>query len=292
MRIFVLATCAALVSVALGGFSTLDHASNAQATPPRLIAHAGGAIDGVVYCNCLEALELNYSLGHRHFELDFCPTSDAHWVGIHDWERSWQRLFGGTPANPRDWRSFPTLEAFVSAPMLYGYTPLTIELLNDWLRTHPDAYIVTDIRGGNVKGLQYIADRSPGLLDRYIPQIYHRDEYEPATALGFNRIIYTLYSTKDSPEEIAEFVASHPLYAVTTNPTKQDVERILSLLADLGQIVYLHTYNEVAQVEDLLKSMPIHGVYTDFLAPDSLTPSHTPDHGPLATSQLKTVLTE
>lgn len=291
MRITILATCLALLAFALSGCGTLNPSDDVQAEPPRLIAHAGGAIDGLVYCNCLEALDRNYALGHRYFELDFCPTSDAHWVGIHDWEESWQRLFGGQPADPRDWRSFPTLEAFLSAPMLNGYTPLTIDLLNGWLRAHPDAYIVTDIRGGNIKGLQYIADRSPDLLDRYIPQIYHRVEYQPARALGFGRIIYTLYSTRDLPEEIAGFAASHALFAVTTNPMKPDFEQILSLLADQGQTVYLHTYNDQALVDELLASLPVHGVYTDFLA-DPLTASQVPNHGPMATSQFKPMNTQ
>jgi hypothetical protein len=232
---------------------------------PYFIAHAGGGIDGMVYCNCLEALERNYAIGHRYFELDFCPTNDAHWVAIHDWEKSWLRLFGGNPADPTDWTSFPSLEQFVTSPMAGGYTALTLDRLANWMRLNPDAYVVTDIRGGNIKGLQYIADRAPDLLERFIPQIFHRAEYELVTAIGFQWIIYTLHSTRDSPEEIAEFAATHPLFAVTTNLLKPDLEAILDLLSQQSQAVYLHTFNDMAQVERLRRTLPISGVYTDFL---------------------------
>lgn len=58
---------------------------------PRLVAHAGGAIRekeyNTFYTNSLEALQQNYSLGHRLFEMDFYLTSDKKLAAVHDWNQ-------------------------------------------------------------------------------------------------------------------------------------------------------------------------------------------------------------
>ena len=58
---------------------------------PRLVAHAGGAIRekeyNTFYTNSLEALQQNYSLGHRLFEIDFYLTSDKKLAAVHDWHQ-------------------------------------------------------------------------------------------------------------------------------------------------------------------------------------------------------------
>ncbi len=56
---------------------------------PRLVAHAGGTIRekeyNTFYTNSLEALQQNYGLGHRLFEMDFYLTSDRKLAAVHDW---------------------------------------------------------------------------------------------------------------------------------------------------------------------------------------------------------------
>jgi glycerophosphoryl diester phosphodiesterase len=41
---------------------------------PILIAHASGGINGLTYLNSLEALNHNYALGHRFFEVDWSQS--------------------------------------------------------------------------------------------------------------------------------------------------------------------------------------------------------------------------
>ena len=50
-----------------------------------MVAHAGGGAIrekeyNTFYTNSLEALQQNYSLGHRLFEMDFYLTSDKNWL--------------------------------------------------------------------------------------------------------------------------------------------------------------------------------------------------------------------
>jgi hypothetical protein len=91
----------------------------------HFIAHAGGAIDGLNYTNCVEAMDLSYSKGCKLFELDLCETTDGKIVAAHD------------PPGI-------TEEEFMNTLIAGKYTPMNIETINDWFRRHPDAILVTD----------------------------------------------------------------------------------------------------------------------------------------------------
>ena len=91
----------------------------------HFIAHAGGAIDGINYTNCREALDLSYSKGCRLFELDLVLTTDGKIVAKHD------------PPGI-------TEEAFMSQLIAGKYTPMNMESINSWFQNHPDAILVTD----------------------------------------------------------------------------------------------------------------------------------------------------
>ena len=103
----------------------------------RFIAHAGGKIDGNVYTNSLEALDLNYEKGFRLFELDFLKTADGVYVAAHEWEH-WQDMTGYKGVLP------PEKAAFKQFKILGKYTPLDIDDINVWFKDHPDAILVTD----------------------------------------------------------------------------------------------------------------------------------------------------
>jgi len=103
----------------------------------RFIAHAGGSIEGRIYTNSLEALDVNYNNGFRMFELDISKTSDGVYVASHGWD-SWARNNSYTGALP------PDRETFMSIKFLNQFTPLDIESINGWFSRHPDAILVTD----------------------------------------------------------------------------------------------------------------------------------------------------
>ena len=89
------------------------------------IAHAGGAIDGILYTNCREALDLSYGKGCRLFELDLVLTTDGKIVAQHDPP-------GMTEAE------------FMSQLIEGKYTPMNMDAINLWFKNHPDAILVTD----------------------------------------------------------------------------------------------------------------------------------------------------
>jgi len=114
-----------------------DHVQQNAQDSNRLIAHAGGEIDGHRYTNTLQALDHQYSNGFRLFELDIIKTSDGTYVAAHDWDH-WQTLTkfeGNLP---------PSRGVFMEQKILGRYTPLDMESINAWFERHPDAILVTD----------------------------------------------------------------------------------------------------------------------------------------------------
>lgn len=105
--------------------------------PTRYIAHAGGEIDGHRYTNSLEALNLNYALGFRIFEIDIIKTSDGQLVCAHDWD-SWKSFTGFKGKTP------VTLNEFLKHKIRNKHTPLSLEMLHEWFKKHPDAKLLTD----------------------------------------------------------------------------------------------------------------------------------------------------
>jgi phosphoglycerol transferase MdoB-like AlkP superfamily enzyme len=103
----------------------------------RYIAHAGGMIDGLPYTNSLEALDLNYRLGFRMFELDIRRASDNVFVAVHEWDE-WEEITGYSGPMP------PSHDVFITSRLYGKYTPLDIHRINEWFSDHPDAILVTD----------------------------------------------------------------------------------------------------------------------------------------------------
>ncbi len=103
----------------------------------RFIAHAGGEIDGKIYTNSKEALDLSYKKGFRLFELDIIKTKEGKFVAAHDW-KNWSKTtkFKG---------ELPALyDQFMSCKIYEKYTPLDMHRINEWFTIHKDAILITD----------------------------------------------------------------------------------------------------------------------------------------------------
>ncbi len=103
----------------------------------RYIAHAGGKVDGHIYTNSLEALDLNYKKGFRLFELDIIKTSEGEYVAAHDWEH-WAKITGYTGEIP------VSLNRFLRQKLYGKFTPIDMKAINKWFGEHKDAILVTD----------------------------------------------------------------------------------------------------------------------------------------------------
>jgi phosphoglycerol transferase MdoB-like AlkP superfamily enzyme len=220
-----------------------------------LVAHAGGELDGHTYTNSKDALDLSYENGIRLMEVDFEWTRDNRLVCVHSWDGFINKFFN-VEVNRY------TYDEFKNFTMINNWTQLTPDILSQWMETHHDAYIVTDIKSNNIEGLRYLSDTFPHLINRIIPQIYKPEEYEPVKELGYENIIFTLYLMRDK-EEILDFEHLDELLAVTMPEATAHTD-LPKKLNDRGVYVYAHTINDMEKVSALIEN-GVSGFYTDSL---------------------------
>lgn len=241
------------------GIANAQSQHTAVPKAPRLIAHAGGDIYGIRMTNSQQALEKSYEEGFRFIEVDICTTSDNIPVLAHDWGNA--NWFSGVKYSTE----VPAFSEFMARQAILGLDMLDLASLAEWLAEHEDAYIITDIKQGNVKILELIAKKYSSVCKRFIPQVYTFSEYDEVKALGFSNIILTEYRLKAEDQEILEFCGKHPLFALTLSQDRATPEMLEKCRA-LGIPVYVHTINDY-NVYIKLRDNGAYGVYTDFFQP-------------------------
>ena len=226
-----------------------------------LVAHAGGSIDGVQGTDAIEAVEVNYNLGHRVFELDFNLTSDNILVGVHDWGAK---------------NIAPPLREFLSKKIGGCYTPTTYEQFVRFLSSHTDAYMVTDTKSFDLtdeqitRQFQIMYDITqkvdPAVRERIVVQVYNQHMYHLINKIyKYPNILYTLYETPDTEAQVLEFVKTERIPVVVMPPERAN-QPFLDNLNNLGVRVYLHTLNDYDEVKKW-QAKGVWGVYTDSLLP-------------------------
>jgi hypothetical protein len=112
---------------------------------PRLVAHAGGAIRrksyNAYYTNSLEAIQQNYSLGHRLFEMDFYLTSDRKLAAVHDWHQFGNK--DGVALSSENWKKF---KAQIAPESQDTYTTMLISDVLDQMVINQDMVLITDTK--------------------------------------------------------------------------------------------------------------------------------------------------
>jgi len=235
-------------------------AADGGLAPAELVAHAGGAVNKKTYTNSLEALNANYAKGFRFFEMDFSWTSDGEMVAIHDWEAAFRKKF----IVPEEIK-IPTKTQFLALKTTSGLTPLSLEGVLTWAREKGDAFIITDVKDGNIKALRKIRQDFGGIQKFIIPQVYSYSEYDEANRLGYPYIILTLYRMRINFDDVVEFSRQKSPFAVTM--PWQVAQAGLSYYLDQNNTkVYAHTVNDI-ELYDSLKKIGVHGIYTDFISP-------------------------
>lgn len=228
---------------------------------PKEIIHAGGAVDGVVGTNSLEALNESYQKGYRFLELDFVMSSDGIPVCLHDWSPVHSSSLGSTPISA---------EKFLKVKILDRFTSLTIDTLAMWMSEHTDAYIITDVKDDNIAALRTIAKTHPEIMPRLIPQIYQYHEYAPVRALGYSNIIFTLYALPRYEDKVhatnynLSFAKKNSLLAITMDVEIITDHPFLVTRYNRAEVpLFIHTVNGKDEKQTLYEK-GISCIYTDF----------------------------
>ena len=154
---------------------------------------------------------------------------------------------------------------FLSPAGNRGLTRLDMDGLAAWMAAHPDAYVITDVKRGNIPALRRIWHGHPAIRKNIIPQVYFFTEYARARAIGYDAVILTLYAAGYPDGPVISFAARHPLAAVTI-PVQRGLSPLPAGLARAGVPVFIHTVNDTRELR-ALRENGARAVYTDFLSP-------------------------
>ncbi len=243
----------------------------------RYIIHAGGFLEDkegnqYSYTNSKETLESCYNNGNRISEYDFMLTKDGDMVCAHDeaddvqWARGfdWDEDAGWTKDNP------PNKEEFLEASYEGLFDTMSLDDIIEFISEHKDFYIITDVKESNEIACNIIKEKCPDLLDNFIIQIYHEDEYEMVRDMGFRNIIYTMYRCTEEEmkiDNICRFVKSHDLVGYTFFYFKVDDDPFYYQLHSTETPLYVHTVNDMDAMKHFFDK-GVSGIYTDVVRYD------------------------
>ncbi len=108
------------------------------------IMHALGGVDGFAYTNSLEALERNYEMGHRLFEVDVCFTSDDILVCGHGWKK--KDFIEKMGVDYTRYNKMPDFNTFACLRFHGIYHPLSFLDIIQFIDIHRDTFFMIDSR--------------------------------------------------------------------------------------------------------------------------------------------------
>ena len=206
----------------------------------RLIAHAGGRIDGNYYTNSLEALDLFYAKGFRWFELDILKTIDGSYVAAHDWQ-GWMDMTGYTGAIP------PTENEFKSLKLHGEYSPLNMQDINQWFSEHTDAILVTDKINEPIGFSTRFAAK-----DRLVMELFSWDSARVATGLGLKDVFLSEPLLYEIEGDKLEYLQKNGITSLAMSRKSVAEHRDYYLfLKSKGIKVYLFHLNEEPGINEL-----------------------------------------
>jgi glycerophosphoryl diester phosphodiesterase len=236
--------------------------SNLNEKQKAIIAHAGGSlnVDGTryTYSNSYKAIKNSYENGTRLCEIDFLKTVDGYQVAFHSWDGFLTKFFGVESKDNY------THDEFMSFNMIGDAGQLDLEKIITIMNSDfPELILVTDTKDDNLTLLTEIKEKYPKMMARIIPQVYNQDEFKKAKEMGFENIIYTLYESPDTDEEVVEFCKNNPLFAITM-PSARATEEFVASLKNLNVYVYCHTIDSIEDF-NYLRNKKVDGIYTNDL---------------------------
>lgn len=224
-------------------------------------AHAGGSIHGIAYTNTLEALNNSYDKGFRTFEIDMMRTTDGHLILAHDY--NWALPLLINKVGPLTYKQFKSSKA------VYNLTLLDIHGLIDWMGEHPDALIILDKL--DLEGYKYLSMTYPEYLDRFIPQAFKIEEVAKIKAMGYSKILLTLYQTNYTESQIIGFMSHPDLYGITIS--YESFLKYKEVKKNAGKTrLYVHTVNDIGHYF-VVHNAGVYGIITDYLEPAGLMPN-------------------
>lgn len=218
-----------------------------QSRDLTVIAHAGGAAGGRSMTNSLAAMEQSLASGITLIEVDLHRLADGTVVCAHDWD-----AFGGKAPSRTAWQArFDGTDR----PL-----PCTARSAGAWLRANPDAVIVTDVKADQAGVLAELASLGWPPAQTLV-QIYAPEEADLVRALGFERMLITLYRYDGPMNHIAALAAEGTVEAIAM-PDRLVARGEAKRLSRTGVPIYTHTVNGWVTA-GIYAMRGVDGIYTD-----------------------------
>lgn len=243
----------------------------------QVICHAlGSSVEGDPEGNYLEALEYNYNLGFRVFEVDIQITSDQVAVLRHDWDMDLGQAeaFGWTEED----KPVPTAAKFLEAPIYGKYTPMLLVELYEIMEERGDIYIVLDPKYTPNMAEQFevivntaLDNGYESVLDRVIVQLYYEDMYEEVMQVyPFKNFLYTLYVIGwPGGASVGDFCKEKGI-PVLVLPYTWITDKMLQELEPYPELkIYPHTVYDPEEAQRML-SLSMDGIYSANITPSQM----------------------
>jgi len=147
------------------------------------------------------------------------------------------------------------------------FNKCTLESLTHWMKKNPSAFIVTDMKEDNLRGLKIIAETIPEFERRIIPQVYDPRNYNKVKKMGYKQIIWTLYRYNGSDDDVLAWVDKFDGPFAITMPKNRGISDLPKNLATKHIPTYVHTINSLEEKNRLVNTFGVTEIYTDFLHP-------------------------
>lgn len=194
MRFSIIVTAIALLLTACN--------SREQEWNPKIIAHAGGGINGDIYTNSLEALTNSIAKGYKYIEFDLLFTADSVLVATHSWEE-----YNALCEQPQRGDSAPTLSEFLSQRIMGKYTPLTARQINSIFESDSTLFLVTD----KTSDPDIIEKYFSNIKERTIVEAFSYEDYSELNRLGYHKVLYSCLA-KDISEGVIKHIILYPFF--------------------------------------------------------------------------------
>lgn len=238
-------------------FYNVKPSENVLSDPRFLIAHAGGAIDGLPYTNSLEAINNSLKSGFKFIELDMATTKEMHIAAVHDW--SFFKGIAGIEKNDE-----PMSDTDFKLKKIYEkYTPLLSYDINNFLIKNTDIVLVTD----KIKDLDVLTETFK-YPERLIVEVFSIKDYHNALDSG---ILYPAYSLNSAEKVETEKILKEGIKMVTVSDVY--LERFpfdIKYLHQHGVTVMLYGPTKVINNPEYLKSVlgkTVSMAYVDYCSP-------------------------
>ena len=213
----------------------------------KIITHAGGAMSGLTYLNCMQGLDFYYANGNRNFEFDVQKSIDDKYVLSH--------------SDIND-----TLRDFLDEKIDYRFDPMSLYDVLDFMLEHDDVKVIFDCKFENLKLFaQCIKDyvQREQILSRIVIQIFKEQDIKAVREVYEFKLLYVCMMNTDYLQ-VAKECLTYGVGAISISEKAVQERKGWNVFIDKNICMFAYTVNSINSF-DRLRAQGITGVFSDFL---------------------------